>query len=65
MTGAFLSLLLFMQAGLNGLFLAKDLVLFYVFWEATLIPSLLMLGIWGRNGRRQACLLYTSDAADE
>jgi len=57
-TGAFLSLLLLMQAGLNGLFLAKDLVLFYVFWEATLIPSLLMLGIWGRNGRRQATLKY-------
>jgi NADH-quinone oxidoreductase subunit M len=57
-TGAFLALLLLMQAGLNGLFLAKDLVLFYVFWEATLIPSLMMLGIWGRDGRRQATLKY-------
>ena len=57
-TGSFLALLLFMQAGLNGIFLAKDLVLFYLFWEATLIPSLLMLGIWGRKNRRKAVVKY-------
>lgn len=57
-TGSFLALLLFMQAGLNGIFLAKDLVLFYLFWEATLIPSLLMLGIWGRKNRRKASIKY-------
>ena len=56
--GAFLALLLLMQAGLNGLFMAKDLVVYYVFWEATLIPSVLMLGIWGGAGRRQAALKY-------
>ena len=56
--GAFVALLLLMQAGLNGVFLAKDLVLFYVFWEATLIPSVLMLGIWGGVGRRQAAIKY-------
>jgi NADH-quinone oxidoreductase subunit M len=47
-----------MQAGLNGLFLAKDLVIFYLFWEVTLIPSVLMLGIWGGAQRRQAALKY-------
>jgi NADH-quinone oxidoreductase subunit M len=57
-TGGMLALLLAMQAGLNGLFLAKDLVVFYVFWEAALIPSLLMLGIWGGERRRQAVLKY-------
>ncbi len=57
-TGNFLALLLFMQAGLNGIFLAKDLVLFYLFWEATLIPSLMMLGIWGRKNRRKAVVKY-------
>lgn len=57
-TRAFLALLLAMQAGLNGLFLAKDLVVFYIFWEATLIPSLLMLGIWGGAERRQATRTY-------
>ncbi len=57
-TGAFLALLLAMQASLNGLFLAKDLVVFYLFWEATLIPSLLMLGVWGGPERRQATFKY-------
>ncbi len=56
--GGFLALLLLLQAGLNGLFLAKDLVLFYLFWEATLIPSLLLLGVWGRERRRQVALKY-------
>lgn len=57
-TRGMLALLLAMQAGLNGIFLANDLVLFYIFWEATLIPSVLMLGIWGRAERRQAALKY-------
>jgi len=57
-TASMLALLLAMQAGLNGIFLAKDLIMFYVFWEATLIPSVLMLGIWGRKERRQAALKY-------
>jgi NADH-quinone oxidoreductase subunit M len=61
-TRGFLALLLLMQAGLNGIFLAADLVLFYVFWEATLIPSLLLLGIWGGEGRRQATLKYLTYA---
>ena len=56
--GGFLALLLAMQASLNGLFLASDLIAFYIFWEATLIPSLLMLGIWGGAKRRQAVLKY-------
>ncbi len=57
-TGGFLALLLLMQAGLNGLFLAKDLVIFYLFWEATLIPSVLMLGIYGGEKRRAAATKY-------
>ncbi len=54
----FLALLLVMQASLNGLFLASDLVLTYVFWEATLIPSLLMLGLFGGDRRRGAVTKY-------
>jgi NADH-quinone oxidoreductase subunit M len=57
-TGSFLFLLLLMQAGLNGLFLAKDLVVYYLFWEATLIPSIFMLGMWGGVHRRQAATKY-------
>jgi NADH-quinone oxidoreductase subunit M len=37
--------------GLLGVFLAQDLVLFYVFWEFTLIPMYFLIGIWG-GGRR-------------
>ena len=54
----FLAMLLLMQAGLNGIFLAKDLVLFYIFWEVTFIPSLIMLFVWGREQRREAAYSY-------
>ncbi len=56
--GGFLALLFATQAGLAGIFLAADLVLFYVFWEATLIPSLILLGVWGGERRREAVLKY-------
>ncbi len=56
--GRFLAALFAMWSGLMGLFLARDLVLFYVFWEATLVPSLAMLGGWGGAQRRQAMLKY-------
>lgn len=56
--GAFVALLLVAQAGLNGIFLAKDLIVFYVFWEATLIPALLLLGLFGGARRREATLKY-------
>jgi NADH-quinone oxidoreductase subunit M len=54
----FVALLLLAQAGLNGIFLSKDLIIFYVFWEATLIPALLLLGIFGGDRRRHATVKY-------
>jgi len=60
--GAFVALLLLAQAGLNGIFLAKDLIVFYVFWEATLIPSLLLLGSYGGEKRRAAVVKYLAYA---
>jgi NADH-quinone oxidoreductase subunit M len=45
-----------------GVFLALDLVLFYVFWEVTLVPLYFMLGIWGGERRLYATIkffLYT------
>lgn len=36
-----------MFAGLNGVFLAQDLLLFYFFWEIVLIPIYFLIGIWG------------------
>lgn len=61
-SGAFVALLLLAQAGLNGIFLAKDLIVFYVFWEATLIPSLLLLGAYGGEKRRAAVVKYLAYA---
>lgn len=44
---AYLFLLLLLEAGMIGVFLALDLVLFYVFWELTLIPMYFLIGGWG------------------
>lgn len=57
-SGAFVALLLVAHAGLNGIFLARDLVVFYVFWEATLIPGLIMLGLFGGQKRVAALVKY-------
>ena len=54
--------LLFMTAACVGVFTALDLVLFYVFWEAMLIPMYLLIAVWGGDQRRYASLkffLYT------
>lgn len=53
----FMALVLLMQTGLLGIFAARDLILFYVFFEATLIPALLMLGMYGGKERMKA--MYT------
>ena len=47
----FLSLLLFTQAGLMGVFLASDALLFYFFWELALIPVYFLCSIWGGEKR--------------
>jgi len=47
----FCFLMLFLESGLLGTFLALDLFLFYVFWEAMLVPMYFLIGIWG-HGRR-------------
>ncbi len=47
----FLSLLLLTQAGLMGVFLAADALLFYFFWELALIPVYFLCSIWGGEKR--------------
>jgi NADH-quinone oxidoreductase subunit M len=47
----FLGLILAMEAGLAGVFMATDLVLFYVFWEAMLIPAYFLLWLFGEGER--------------
>ena len=49
--GAFYGLLLLSQAGLMGVFLASDALLFYVFWELALIPVYFLCSQWGGEKR--------------
>lgn len=54
--------MLLLLGGLTGTFLAADALLFYFFFELTLIPSLFLIGIWGGSERRQAAgkfFIYT------
>jgi NADH-quinone oxidoreductase subunit M len=58
----FMVWLLVMQTGMLGVFLALDLVLFYVFWEVSLVPLYFIVGIWGGERRLYATIkffLYT------
>ncbi|HEY3391579.1 MAG TPA: NADH-quinone oxidoreductase subunit M, partial [Lacipirellulaceae bacterium] len=58
----FYACLLLLEAGLIGVFCAFDLVLFYVFFEFTLVPLFFLIGIWGGPQRRYAAIkffLYT------
>ena len=50
-TAGFVGLMLALSAGLAGVFMATDLVLFYVFWEAMLIPSYFLLWLYGEGPR--------------
>jgi len=54
----FLAFTLVMQTGLLGIFAATDLILFYVFFEFTLIPSVLMLGFYGGSDRMRAAYTF-------
>ena len=58
----FYAMLLALEAGMLGTFFAVDLLLFYVFWEAMLIPMYLLIGVWGGTRRVYAAVkffLYT------
>ena len=60
--GQYLAAFLIMEGLMNGVFAATDSILFYVFWEAMLIPMFLIIGIWGGPNRVYATLkffLYT------
>ncbi len=58
----FMISILLMETAMLGVFLAMDFVLFYVFWEAMLIPMYLIIGVWGGPNRLYAAIkffLYT------
>ena len=59
---AFYILMLVLQTGMAGTFIARDLVLFFVFFELVLLPMYFMIGVWGGENRQYASLkffLYT------
>ena len=52
------SCFLALAAALTGVFLARDLFFFYVFWEATLIPMFFIIGLWGSSNRLHAAVKF-------
>jgi len=53
---------LIMQGMMVGMFCAVDAILFYIFWEGTLIPMFICIGVWGSSNRSYAAIkffLYT------
>ena len=58
----FYGMLLLLESGCLGVFAARDIILFYVFFEFTLMPLFFLIGIWGSQQRRYAAtkfFLYT------
>ncbi|HIM54230.1 MAG TPA: NADH-quinone oxidoreductase subunit M [Gammaproteobacteria bacterium] len=61
-TAHYMAAFLMMEGLIIGVFSSLDAILFYAFWEASLIPMLLIIGIWGGDNRVYAAIkffLYT------
>jgi NADH-quinone oxidoreductase subunit M len=59
---SYMILMLLLEVGMVGVFVSLDLILFYFFWEAQLIPMYFLIGIWGGKNRIYAAVkffLYT------
>lgn len=52
------ALLMLLEAGVLGVFLALDLVLLFLCWELTLLPMVLLIGVWGGHDRLRAAVKY-------
>ena len=55
---AYFGLMLFLTGAVVGVFIAQDLILFYAFFEAMLIPLYILIGVWGGAGRLGATLKF-------
>ena len=55
---AYFSLMLLLTGAIVGVFTAQDLLLFYAFFEAMLIPLYVLIGVWGGPGRLRATLTF-------
>jgi len=56
--GAFFGLMMLAECGLMGVFVAKDALVFYFFWELALIPVYFLCSIWGGEKRIQATFKF-------
>ena len=54
----FYALLLILESAMLGVFAARDVILFYVFFEFTLVPLFFLIGIWGHDDRRRAAVKF-------
>jgi NADH-quinone oxidoreductase subunit M len=57
-TKAFFIFLLALETGMLGVFSSLDLFLFYLFWEVTLVPMYLLIGMWGYGNRIYAAMKF-------
>ena len=55
---AFLALILLLTVGMNGTFVAQDLILFFIFFELVLLPMFFMIGVWGGPNREYASIKF-------
>ena len=55
---AFLALILILEIGMNGTFIAQDLILFFVFFEIVLLPMFFLIGVWGGPNRQYASIKF-------
>ena len=55
---AFLALILLLETGMIGTFVALDLVLFFIFFEVVLLPMFFMIGVWGGPNREYASIKF-------
>ncbi len=55
---SYMVFMLLLETGMLGVFLALDLILFYVFWEVMLIPMYFLIGVWGGERRIYAAVKF-------
>ena len=56
--GTAVSLFLMLETGMLGALVAQDLLVFYLFWEAMLLPMYFLIGVWGGDERRYAATKF-------
>ncbi len=56
--GTFYALLLLLETGMLGVFAAGDVILFFIFFEFTLVPLFFLIGYWGSEERRYAAIKF-------